>query len=125
MPLKTAYVAGMRRGPVRLIVTAATVVGFLFGSVAWADRGPMPARLPIALGEADHTVIVAKGDHLWKISGHHLHRVLGRQATNGEISPYWRSVIETNRTNLRSGDPDLIYPGEVVTLPAVGASGPP
>ncbi|MCH7901297.1 MAG: hypothetical protein IH818_10350 [Acidobacteria bacterium] len=107
---------------VRLIVTVATVMGFLFGNVAWADRGPVPARLPVAIagGDADHTVIVAKGDHLWKISGHHLHRVLGRQATNVEISPYWRRVIETNRTNLISGDPDLIYPGEVVTLPAVG-----
>ena len=121
MPLPTAYVAGMKRVLVRSIVTVTTMMGFLFGDVAWADRGPVPARLPVAIagGDADHTVIVAKGDHLWKISGHHLHRVLGRQATNLEISPYWRRVIETNRTNLRSGDPDLIYPGEVVTLPAV------
>ena len=122
MPLPTTYVAGMKCVLVRLIVTVATVMGFLFGNVAWADRGPVPARLPVAIagGDADHTVIVAKGDHLWKISGHHLHRVLGRQATNVEISPYWRRLIETNRTNLISGDPDLIYPGEVVTLPAVG-----
>lgn len=122
MPLPTAYVAGVRLVPVRLMVTLAAVVGFLFGNVAWAGRGPAPTRLPVAIagGDADHTVIVAKGDHLWKISGHHLHRVLGRQASNVEISPYWRRVIETNRTKLRSGDPDLIYPGEVVTLPAVG-----
>jgi len=121
MPLPTAYVAGMKCVLVRLIVTVATVMGFLFGNVAWADRGPVPARLPVAIAgrDADHTVIVAKGDHLWKISGHHLHRLLGRQATNLEISPYWRRVIETNRTNLISGDPDLIYPGEVMTLPAV------
>ena len=105
----------------RLMVTLATVVGFLFGNVSWADRGPVPSRLPvvIASSDADNTVIVAKGDHLWKISGHHLHRVLGRQATNVEISPYWRRVIATNRPKLRSGDPDLIFPGEVVTLPVV------
>ena len=122
MPLPTAYVAGMKCVLVRSIVTVATVMGFLYGNVAWADRSPAPARLPVAIagGDADHTVIVAKGDHLWKISGHHLQSVLGRQATNVEISPYWRRVIETNRTNLISGDPDLIYPGEVVTLPAVG-----
>ncbi len=121
MPLPTAYVAGMKCVRVRLIVTVATMMGFLLGNVAWAERGPVPARLPVAIagGDADRTVIVAKGDHLWKISEHHLYRVLGRQATNAEISPYWRRVIETNRTNLRSGDPDLIYPGEVVTLPAV------
>jgi len=121
MPLPTAYLAGMRFVLARLMVTLATVVGFLFGNVAWADRGPVPSRLPvvIASSDADHTVIVEKGDHLWRISGHHLHRVLGRQATKVEISPYWRRVIETNRTKLRSGDPDLIYPGEIVTLPAV------
>ncbi len=73
----------------------------------------------IANSGADHTVIVAKGDHLWKISGHHLHTVLGRPATNTEIAPYWRRVVDTNRSNLISGDPDLIYPGEMVTLPAV------
>lgn len=121
MPLPTAYLAGMRFVLARLMVTLATVVGFLFGNVAWADRGPVPSRLPvvIASSDANHTVIVAKGDHLWKISGNHLHRVLGRQATKVEISPYWRRVIETNRTKLRSGDPNLIFPGEVVTLPAV------
>jgi nucleoid-associated protein YgaU len=27
-------------------------------------------------------------------------------------------VIEANRANLRSGNPDLIFPGEVITLPA-------
>lgn|GEM_PF-1334588 len=121
MPPPTTYVAGMKCVLVRSIVTVTTVMGFLFGNVAWADRGPAPARLPVAIAgdDADHTVIVAKGDHLWKISGHHLNHVLGRQATNVEISPYWRRVIETNRRNLISGDPDLIYPGEAVTLPAV------
>jgi nucleoid-associated protein YgaU len=39
-----------------------------------------------------------------------------------EISPYWRVVIETNREGLRSGDPDLIYPGETVVLPPVNES---
>ncbi len=122
MPLPTAYVAGMKHVLARLIVTVVTVVGFLFGSVAWAGRGPAPARLPVAIsdGESATTVVVAKGDHLWKISGYYLNGVLGRPATNVEITPYWRRVIATNRTNLKSGDPDLIYPGEVVTLPAVG-----
>lgn len=106
---------------VRLLVIGTTMVGVLFGSVAWAERGPVPARLPvvIASGDTDDTVVVKQGDHLWKISESHLNGALGRHATSREITPYWRRVIETNLTNLRSGDPDLIYPGEVVTLPVV------
>jgi nucleoid-associated protein YgaU len=121
MSLPTAYVADMGRVLIRLIATTASVFGFLLGGIAWADRNPVPARLPVVIANsgADTTVIVAKGDHLWKISGHHLHSVLGRPATNTEISPYWRRVVDTNRSNLRSGNPDLIYPGEIVTLPAV------
>jgi nucleoid-associated protein YgaU len=46
--------------------------------------------------------------------------VLGRPATVDEVVAYWRSVIEANRERLQSGDPDLIYPGEVVLLPASG-----
>jgi nucleoid-associated protein YgaU len=55
---------------------------------------------------------VAKGDHLWKISARHLDT-----DANHEIAPYWRQLIEVNTPHLRSGDPDLIYPGEVVELP--------
>ena len=122
MSLQTAYVAGMRRVLIKLIATTASVFGFLLGGVAWADRSPDPTRLPVVIAStgADHSVIVAEGDHLWKISGHHLQSVLGRPATNIEISLYWRRVVDDNRPNLRSGDPDLIYPGEIVTLPAVG-----
>jgi nucleoid-associated protein YgaU len=43
--------------------------------------------------------------------------VTGRKPEDTEITPYWRQVIEVNREGLLSGDPDLIYPGEMVTLP--------
>lgn len=59
------------------------------------------------------SVVVVEGDHLWKISARHL----GATAGNEQIAPYWRQVVETNAPHLRSGDPDLIYPGEVVQLP--------
>jgi nucleoid-associated protein YgaU len=61
--------------------------------------------------------VVKPGDHLWKISESHLEVILDRPAQPGEIDPYWRVVIESNRDRLISGDPDLIYPGEVITLP--------
>ncbi len=36
------------------------------------------------------------------------------------IARYWQAVIAANRTTLRSGDPNLIFPGELVTLPPPG-----
>jgi hypothetical protein len=36
-----------------------------------------------------------------------------------EVAPYWVAVCERNRATLTSGDPNLIFPGEVVTLPAI------
>lgn len=61
------------------------------------------------------TVVVERGDHLWKISANHL-----EQHAPGEIvAPYWRRVVDANTPRLRSGDPNLIYPGEVIELPAV------
>jgi hypothetical protein len=35
---------------------------------------------------------------------------------NGE-SPSWKTVYEANKDNLRSGDPNLIFPGEKIKLP--------
>jgi nucleoid-associated protein YgaU len=92
--------------------------------MATGVAGASPAdlvRLPITGpsssegGPGTESVVVAKGDHLWKISARHL----GDEATDDQIAPYWRDMIEVNTPHLRSGDPDLIYPGEVVELPAI------
>jgi nucleoid-associated protein YgaU len=90
------------------------------GSVAMAQQAGSPSFVPIStseVGPTQQSVVVEAGDHLWRISEEHLAVVLGRPAEDQEVDPYWRSVIETNRDLLISGDPDLIYPGEVVTLP--------
>lgn len=73
-------------------------------------------RIPVSVADPEteaNTVIVEKGDHLWKISAQHLDEVDPR----GRVAPYWRRVVEVNTPSLRSGDPDLIYPGEVIELP--------
>jgi nucleoid-associated protein YgaU len=67
-----------------------------------------------------HTVVVERGDNLWEIAAAHLTATFGRHPTDPELAPYWRIVVEHNRSRLRSGNPDLIYPGEVVELPPVG-----
>lgn len=64
-------------------------------------------------------VVVRPGDNLWKIAHAELHRRkgLGSRVSNAEVLVYWRRVIAVNRSRLRSGNPNLIYPGEVILLP--------
>lgn len=63
------------------------------------------------------TWLVRPGDHLWKIAGEHLTIVLERTPTESEHARYWVEVIDAARPVIRSGDPDLIYPGEEIPLP--------
>lgn len=92
-----------------LALTATALVG-----VAEAPGGVRVPALPTpdSPASSEETVIVEPGDHLWKISAHRL------ADTDVPVGPYWRRVVEHNRATIRSGDPDLIYPGEVVQLPA-------
>lgn len=61
-------------------------------------------------------VIVTEGDHLWSLAERRVSDVLGRPAADHEVAPYWREVVSSN-PEIRSGDPDVIYPGEVIVLP--------
>jgi nucleoid-associated protein YgaU len=63
------------------------------------------------------TVVVERGDHIWKISKESLGGKLEREPRSEEVHPYWLETIEINLDSLRSGDPDLIYPGEELVLP--------
>lgn len=111
----------MGRSIVKLLVVVITGLGFLLGGAALADERPTSSRIPLTplSARSGESVVVASGDHLWKISDRHLHATFGHNPTNREILPYWLEVIDVNRPTLRSGNPDLIYPGEVVRLPAV------
>jgi nucleoid-associated protein YgaU len=98
---------------------AAVVVFVVAGALAAAATpGPSAVRLPVTVIPAPQSsVVVEPGDHLWKISASHLRQQLHRDADDAEIWPYWREVIAANVAGLRSGDPDLIFPGEVIALP--------
>ena len=64
--------------------------------------------------------VVVPGDNLWIIAERHLEQVTGQSdLSDQEVANYWVVVIEANRSRVRSGDPDLIYPGEVIVLPPV------
>ncbi|HEY3190410.1 MAG TPA: hypothetical protein VGJ70_23165 [Solirubrobacteraceae bacterium] len=68
------------------------------------------------------SVVVQPGDNLWTIAADALASATGRDRvslSDAEIGRYWTAVCDANRTAFRSGDVDLIAPGEAVTLPPV------
>lgn len=111
----------MARSALHLLTVTVLAGVFIVGPAALAvDTEPVPV-LPIELVVAPPTtVIVAKGDHLWKISARHLNAASSEAVTNAEIHPYWRKVIDRNLPALRSGDADLIFPGEIIEMPETG-----
>jgi hypothetical protein len=83
------------------------------------DRAPegyaIPPRTPV--GAADE-VTVAPGDHLWGIAERTVTQRLGRAPSDDEVARYWNRLIEANRDRLATGDPDLIFSGQVFRLPS-------
>jgi hypothetical protein len=68
------------------------------------------------------SVVVASGDNLWELTAGRLAATTGRpraEVTDAEIAPAWVALCELNRHRLASGDPDLVFPGEVVVFPPV------
>lgn len=63
------------------------------------------------------THTVERGDNLWSIAADHLTQHNGSAPSNDEIATYWRLLIATNEEGLASGEPNLIHPGEILTLP--------
>ena len=60
------------------------------------------------------------GEHLWSIAAGQVAMVTGKSPADlspADVAPYWLRVVELNRHRLRSGNPNLVYPGEVVELP--------
>ena len=82
---------------------------------------PAPAEpAPETRVQASHVVV--EGDNLWTIARDHLAEARSGGAgelTTREVAAYWLRVVEANARNVRSGDPDLIYPGETIVLPPV------
>jgi hypothetical protein len=80
------------------------------------EAAPPPARAAHRdPREAVHVVVA--GDNLWTIAAARLADEHGTHPSSAQIVPYWRAVIAANVGTLRSGNPNLIFPGEVVELP--------
>jgi nucleoid-associated protein YgaU len=79
----------------------------------------VPLSPSIAAPRREAQVVVRPGDNLWVIARAELIRSTGALPDDRRVARYWRSVLEANRGTLRSGNPSLIFPGEIVTLPPV------
>jgi hypothetical protein len=76
-----------------------------------------PAPAPLA---APTNVVVQAGDNLWTIAADALAHATARDRASlddAEIARYWRAVCDANATTVRSGNLDVIVPGEVIALP--------
>ncbi|HUP70272.1 MAG TPA: hypothetical protein VM142_10715 [Acidimicrobiales bacterium] len=61
---------------------------------------------------------VQPGQHFWAVAEKVLASAWQRAPSDAEIDPYWRHLVETNRSILRDPtNPDLLYPGQVLTVP--------
>ena len=87
-----------------------------------ASLGPIvvPQQAPTEPAREMATMhVVQSGENFWSIAEQYLHAHLGRTATDAETTPYWVRLIKTNDGLIRSGNPNLIYPGERIELPSI------
>jgi nucleoid-associated protein YgaU len=78
----------------------------------------VPAAAPATAAVAADGWTVRSGECFWSIAEQVLTNRSGRAATDAEIVPYWRRLIDANRLELAQRDnPDLIFPGQTFTVP--------
>lgn len=87
---------------------------------------PPPATSPAESGTASAaTWEVQPGDHLWSVAEKVLARAWGRASSDSETAPYWRALVAANRAVLRDpGNADLLFPHQVLTVPAPPSAPP-
>ncbi len=64
------------------------------------------------------TYTVKRGDSFWCIATQRVEAETGSDDL-ATVTEYWVRLVDANRDTISSGDPDLIYPNEVITLPAL------
>jgi nucleoid-associated protein YgaU len=82
---------------------------------------PAPAP-PVPAAPAAPMWTVEPGDHLWNVAERVWAEAHGHVPTAAQVAPYWRQLVEANRATLADPEnPDLVFPGQTLTLPNVPA----
>ena len=89
------------------------------GTANPGTANPGSTGVPAAASFEATEIVVRPGDHMWALAEQRLSAARGRVVSDSEIAPYWLQVVAINLSSIRSGDPDLIFPGEVLALPAI------
>jgi len=76
-----------------------------------------PRQTAVATTVGEIEVTVQRGDSMWLLAERRLRELRDNKVTDADIAPYWLAVIAANQRRIRSGDPDLIFPGELLLLP--------
>lgn len=101
----TAVVVGTRGQKVRAVLAA--------DDVATRGRDEVKPRIrTTSRRSGTHVFVVRRGLCLWHIA----ERVLPPGATDAQIARRMQELWNRNKGHLRSGDPDVIYPGEKIDL---------
>ncbi len=79
----------------------------------------LPQEEVAASAPGPTTYTVQLGDNLWTIAERHVTTATGRQPSEAETARYWSTLVDVNRSEIRSADPDLIFPGERIQCPPV------
>jgi len=78
---------------------------------------PAPVPAP-ATPAPPATVVVQPGQSFWSIAESVLDQRLGRAPDAAELAGFWARLVAANYGRLVvAGDPNLIYPGQVLVLP--------
>jgi nucleoid-associated protein YgaU len=120
--------------PIATVVAAILLVGVVRSSPSAAvvpppvqriiiDQQPAPTavtvRSPVSrvatLGSTGSAYMVVSGDTLWGIARDFLSQN-GSHPDGGAVSVAWRTIYESN-TDVVGADPNLILPGQVLTIP--------
>jgi hypothetical protein len=124
----------MAEAPVSAAVSGVAISAHVPNSESETMRQLPPAIAPETVARGDHpgshtggdpvakasSYTVRPGDHFWSIAERALLDAWGRAPSDAEITPVWKRLIAANRDKLVDpGNPDLLLPGQDLTIPAL------